>query len=239
MKPSRTAQETVAMLARLPLLTGVDEATLARISSSITWRDVKKKESAILKGSAGDHLMFLVSGRMQVLDITESGREIGLNLLVTGDYFGELAVIDDLPRSASVIAMEASVVAFLPKAQSLELFHQNALVAERVIRGLAKKLRTASIYQTILCLPNASQRVFALVQRLCTTAPGGLIVVEHAPKQQELAVMANTSRETVSRTIKVLLDRGIVQKDNHRLIVRDPAALRALSSHDADGNQKR
>lgn len=238
MKPSHTAQETVAMLARLPLLTGVDEAALASIASSVTWRDVKKKESAILKGSAGDHLMFLVSGRMQVLDITENGREIGLNLLVAGDYFGELAVIDDLPRSASVIAMEASVVAFLPKAQSLALFHQNALVAERVIRGLAKKLRTASVYQTILCLPNASQRVFALLQRLCTTAPGGLVVVEHAPKQQELAIMANTSRETVSRAIKVLLERGIVEKDNHRLIVRDPVVLRALSNHDADNSRK-
>ncbi|MES3009893.1 MAG: Crp/Fnr family transcriptional regulator [Pseudomonadota bacterium] len=238
MKPSRTAQETVMQLARLPLLVGVDEATLSQIAQSITWRDVEKKESAILKGSAGDHLMFLISGRMQVLDITESGREIGLNLLVAGDYFGELAVIDDLPRSASVIAMEASVVAFLPKAQSLTLFHQNALVAERVIRGLAKKLRAASVYQTILCLPNASQRVFALLQRLCTIAPGGLVVVQHVPKQQELAIMANTSRETVSRAIKVLLDRGIVEKDNHRLIVRDPVALRALSSHDADTDDK-
>lgn len=234
MKSSRTAAESEAKLAHLPLLQGIDQATLSRVAASVTWRSVKKKESAILKGSAGDHLMFLVNGRMQVLDITESGREIGLNLLVAGDYFGELAVIDDLPRSASVIAMETSEVAFLPKAQSLALFHQNALVAERVIRGLAKKLRTASVYQTILCLPSASQRVFALLQRLCATAPGGLVVVEHAPKQQELAIMANTSRETVSRAIKVLLDRGIVEKDNHRLIVRKPDALRTLSNHDTD-----
>lgn len=233
MKQTRTVPETLALLAGLPLLAGVEEGSLTQLASSVTWRDVKKNESAILKGSAGDHLMFLISGRMQVLDITESGREIGLNLLVAGDYFGELAVIDGLPRSASVIAMEASVVAFLPKAQTLALFHQNALVAERVMKGLAKKLRNASVYQTILCLPNASQRVFALLQRLCMTAPGGLVVVEHPPKQQELAIMANTSRETVSRAVKVLLDRGIVQKDNHRLIVRDPIALRKLSSHDA------
>ncbi len=186
----------------------------------------------MLKGSTGDQLMVLVGGRMQVLDITEGGREIGLNFLVAGDYFGELAVIDGLPRSASVIAMESSVVAFLLKAQALALFHQNALVAERVMKGLAKKLRTASVYQTILCLPSASQRVFALLQRLCVVSPGGL-VVENPPKQQVLAIMANTSRETVSRALKVLLDQGIVEKDNHRLIVRRPAALQKLSSHDA------
>lgn len=236
MKPNRSPQETLAMLTRLPLLAGVDSATLARLALSVSWHDVKKRESAILKGSAGEQLMFLVSGRMQVLDITENGREIGLNLLVAGDYFGELAVIDGLPRSASVIAMEASVLAFLPKAQALALFHQNALVAERVIQGLARKLRTASVYQTILCLPNASQRVYALLQRLCSVAPGGLVVVEHAPKQQELAIMANTSRETVSRAIKVLTARGIVQKDNHRLIVRDASALQALSNHGLDSD---
>lgn len=233
MKLTRTPQDTLALLARVPLFAGVDQATLAQIGPFVTWREVKKGEAAVLKGSTGDQLMVLVGGRMQVLDITEGGREIGLNFLVAGDYFGELAVIDGLPRSASVIAMESSVVAFLPKAQALALFHQNALVAERVMKGLAKKLRTASVYQTILCLPSASQRVFALLQRLCVVSPGGLVVVENPPKQQELAIMANTSRETVSRALKVLLDQGIIEKDNHRLIVRRPAALQKLSSHDA------
>jgi CRP-like cAMP-binding protein len=222
----------VLRLGRLPLLAGVDRETLAKVAAAVTWREVKKREAVLFKGSSGDHLLFLVEGRLQVLDVTESGREIGLNLLTAGDYFGELSIIDGEPRSASVVAMDNSLVALLPKAQAWELFRRNPLVAERVLLGLARKLRNASIYQTILCLPNASQRVFALLQRLCKVAPGGLVVIDFPPKQQELAIMANTSRETVSRATKVLTDARIVEKDNHRLIVRDPKALERYALND-------
>lgn len=232
MKPQFDSAAAVLKLGKLPLLQGVDAATLRAIASAISWREVRKREPVLFKGSSGDHLLFLVEGRLQVLDVTESGREIGLNLLVAGDYFGELSIIDGEPRSASVVAMDNSVVALLPKAQAWELFRRNPLVAERILLGLARKLRNASIYQTILCLPNASQRVFALLQRLCKVAPGGLVVIDHPPKQQELAIMANTSRETVSRATKILTKGGILEKDNHRLIVRDPKGLERLAQQD-------
>ena len=232
MKPQVALTDAVRKLSALPLLAGVDADTLARIAGAATWREVKKKEPVLFKGSPGDHLLFLIQGRLQVLDVTESGREIGLNLLNAGDYFGELSIIDNEPRSASVVAMDKSLVALLPKAQAWELFHQNPLVAERILLGLARKLRNASTYQTILCLPNASQRVYALLQRLSKVAPGGLVVIEYPPKQQELAIMANTSRETVSRATKLLTDAKVLEKDNHRLIVRDPKALARLALND-------
>ncbi len=232
MKRPFDPDEAVQKLGMLPLLAGLNGRTLGTIAGAATWREAGKREPVLFKGSAGDHLLFLIEGRLQVLDVTESGREIGLNLLVAGDYFGELSIIDGEPRSASVVAMERSVVALLPKAQAWELFRQNPLVAERVLLGLARKLRNASVYQTILCLPNASQRVFALLQRLCKIAPGGLVVIDHPPKQQSLAIMANTSRETVSRATKILTDGHIIEKDNQRLIVRDPKALERLALHD-------
>ncbi len=233
MTPSHSAAEIFGYLQKLPLLLELDTATLGWIAESVVLRRVAKRESVILKGSVGEHLMFLVEGRLQVFDITESGREIGLNFLSTGDYFGELSIIDGLHRSASVMAIEASLIAQLPKTQSLELFHQTPLVAERILRGLASKLRTASAYQTILCLSNASQRVFALLLHLSTVAPGGLAVIENLPRQQQLAIMANTSRETVSRAIKELTSLQILEKDNHRLIVRKLAQLQKLASNDA------
>lgn len=232
MKPHPDLPTAVLKLGKVPLLAGVDKDTLARLAGVMTWREARKREPVLFKGSSGDHLLFLIEGRLQVLDVTESGREIGLNLLVAGDYFGELSIIDGEPRSASVVAMEHSLMALLPKAQAWELFRRNPLVAERVLLGLARKLRNASIYQTILCLPNASQRVFALLQRLCKVAPGGLVVIDFPPKQQELAIMANTSRETVSRATKVLTEAHIVEKDNHRLIVRDPKALERFALND-------
>lgn len=232
-RPIRTLDEIAALMGKIPLLTGVDFVTLRHVAEVTSLREIAKRESVISKGSVGEHLVFVISGRFQVFDITDGGREIGLNILGPGDYFGELSIIDGLPRSASVVAMEPALIALVPRTNSLDLFHQNALVAERILKGLATKLRSASIYQTILCLPGASQRVYALLKHLSQSTHGGLTVVEHLPKQQELAIMANTSRETVSRAIKVLAENGIVEKDNHRLIVRKGHELDELASHDS------
>lgn len=221
--------EQIRKLRNVPLLQGLDDAALQALAAAMSWKAARKGVTVLHKGSPGDHLLFLIKGSLQVLDITESGQEIGLNLLRPGDHFGELSVIDGGERSASIVAMESSEVALLPKAVAWDLFRGNPLVAQRVLLALAQKLRNASVYQTILCLPNAAQRVHALLQRLSREAPGGLVVIDHAPKQRELAILANTSRETVSRTLTALMDRGIMEKDNTRFIVRRPQELKRLA----------
>ena len=198
-------------------------------------RAVAKGGYVLHKGSAADHLLFLLSGRLQVVDLTEEGQEVGLTFLSAGEYFGELSVLDDMPRSASVVACEGSLVGFLPKAQALELIYHQPIVAERVLKRLAEKVRTASTYRTILSIPNAYQRVFALLNQFTKTAPGGLVVIEKMPTQQEIAITVNTSRETVSRAIQTLIQRGVVEKDLRRLIVRMPDALRNAIKRDPNG----
>ena len=76
-----------------------------------------------------------------------------------------------------------------------------------------------------MSIPSAFQRVFALLNQFAKTAPGGLVVIEKMPTQQEIAIMVNTSRETVSRAIQILLQKGVVEKDLRRLIVRLPEVL--------------
>jgi CRP-like cAMP-binding protein len=214
-----------ALLARLPLLKDVDEALLARLAANARLRALAKREYIIRKGTTGEHLLFLLKGALQVLDITESGREIGLNFLSPGEYFGELSIIDGMPRSASVVATEPSAVLLIPHADALFLFHHSPLVAERLLKRFAERLRRASDFQAILSLPNASQRIYALLSRFVQIAPGGLTVITKMPTQQEIAITVNTSRETVSRAIRALIQQGVVQKDMRRLIVRKPEAL--------------
>lgn len=213
-------------LNRLALLEGVDEATLKKIVGVLQVRTADKGQAVLHKGGTGDHLVFLLSGRLQAVDLTEDGREIGLSFLMAGDYFGELSVIDGLPRSATVVACEPSIYALLPRAQALELMHNNPLIAERMFKRLAVGIRRASDFRTILGIPNAFQRVYALLDYLAKISPGGLVVIEKLPTQQEISIMINTSRETVSRAIQVLIQRGVVEKDLRRLIVRKPDILR-------------
>ena len=221
-------------LGTLPLMLGLDAAVLLKIARTVEVREVRKRDLVMRKGTAGEHLFFLLEGRLQVLDITEGGREIGLNFLNAGDYLGELSVIDGQERSASVVAIEPSTVVMLPRAHALDLFHNHALVAQRILSGLTRQIRNASRYQMILCLPSAPQRVYALLQNMSRVAPGGLIVIDYAPKHHELAIMVNTSRETVSRTVKRLLRDGVIEKDHKRWIVRNPEMLNGLARRDTN-----
>ncbi len=221
-----TQQDVTVHLQKIPLLFGVDADTLAQMAAALKFRSVERGHQVLHKGSPGDYMFFLLSGRLQVVDLTADGREIGLTFLVAGDYFGELSIIDNLPRSASVIAREASLIAILPRAQSLALIYHTPLVAERILKRMAATIRTAANYRTILGIPNAFQRVFALLNQFARVAPGGMVLIEKMPTQQEIAIMVNTSRETVSRAIHILIEKGVVEKDMRRLIVRQPEALR-------------
>jgi CRP/FNR family transcriptional regulator, cyclic AMP receptor protein len=220
------AQSPEIQLRRLPLLEGVDEAVVAKIEGLIQVRTADRGQPILHKGGPGDHLLFLFSGRLQAVDITEDGREIGLSFLMPGDYFGELSVIDGLPRSATVVTCEPSTYALLSRPHALDLMHNNPLVAQRMFKRLAVGIRRASNFRTILGIPHAFQRVYALLDYLSQSSPGGLVVIERLPTQQEISIMINTSRETVSRALQVLIQRGVVEKDMKRLIVRQPDILR-------------
>lgn len=234
---SGTATQTVVIrLQNIPLLSGVANEALETVAKAMQVRAFAKGAYVLHKGSSADNLLFLLSGRLQVVDLTEDGREVGLTFLTAGEYLGELSILDDMPRSASVVACEASLVGLLPKTQALDLIYHQPIVAERVLKRLAEKVRTASNYRTILSIPNAYQRVFALLNQFAKTAPGGLVVIEKMPTQQEIAITVNTSRETVSRAIQTLIQRGVVEKDLRRLIVRLPDALRDAVKQDPLGN---
>lgn len=220
-------------LQKMPLFTGVAALTLEQVAAALQVRKVERGAHVLRKGSPGEHLLFVISGRLQAVDMTEDGREIGLNLLVSGDYFGELSIIDGLPRSASVVALENSLIAMLPRAQALDLIYNTPLIVERLLRRMASSIRRSADYRTILGIPNAYQRVFALLNQFAKAAPSGLVVIEKMPTQQEMAIMVNTSRETVSRALHTLLKKGVVEKDLRRLIVRQPLELRRMASSEA------
>lgn len=221
----RIPDDLPKLLRAIPLLNGLDDQTLADLARHLVVRRANRREFVVMKGDPGDTLLFLFAGRMQVVDVTEDGREVGLNMLNPGDHFGEMSVIDGRTRSASVVAIQPSLIALLGKTHALRLFFGNPLVAERLLRLMVSRLRVASSFRAILSIPNAFQRVFAMLHRLAREVPGGLIVIDPLPTQQEIAIMINTSRETVSRALNALIEQGIVEKDTKRLIIREPARL--------------
>ena len=215
-------------LRKFPLLEGLDEAICTQLLGKMRFFSFAKGHYALRKGEQGHDLAFLLSGRLLVVDETADGRQVGLNFLIPGDFFGELSVIDELPRSASVVAVAASVVGVLPKQAARSLLYETPVVAEKMLKHLAFKLRSTTDYRSILGIPAAFQRVAALVQLLSKPDPGRLLTIENVPTHQHLALMINSSRETVSRALQILFERGVLEKDNRRLIIRRPEELRKM-----------
>jgi len=223
-------QAIIAQLKKIPLLAGVDDTGLIKVISVFQFYSVPKGQTILSKGAAGDHLLFLFSGRLQAGGMTDNGHATGVVFVLAGDYFGELSIIDELSQPTTLVACEPSTYALLPRMHALDLIYNNPLVSEQVSRKLAAHIRQASNFRSILAIPNAFQRVYALLNHLSKSSLSGLVVIESLPTQQEISIMINTSRETVSRAIQVLIHSGVVEKDLRRLIVRNPDALRDESN---------
>ncbi len=215
-------------LAKIALLSGLPEEVLSELASVVRRVRYSKREFVIHKGDRNIDLLFLLEGRLMVYDITPEGRQTGLNFVSPGEFFGELASIDGLPRSATVVAAAPSVVGVLPMQAARKLIFGNPIVAERMLRHIALKLRASTEYRVLLGIPNAFCRVYSLIHMLAKPDPGKLLTIENMPTHEQIGLMSNTSRETVTRALQVLYEQGVIEKDGRRAIIREPQLLQNL-----------
>ncbi|UTY58024.1 Crp/Fnr family transcriptional regulator [Massilia sp. erpn] len=215
-------------LRKIPLLAQLSDDDIQRIKPDLRLRQYPKRAVVLQKGGSGDGLLFLLSGQLQVIDVTEDGRAIGLRMLAPGDFFGEIAVISGSTRTASVVAMSDVLVAFLPAPTALHLFSHVPSVANMMLRHLAEKIQRDSEFRSLLSINNTARRIYAFLTLQKKSQPGAPDVVENLPTHQDIANMINTSRETVTRALQTLTQQGIIQKDTHRLIIINPQALQKL-----------
>ncbi|USX21916.1 cyclic nucleotide-binding domain-containing protein [Oxalobacteraceae bacterium OTU3REALA1] len=217
-------------LRKIPLLADLNEQDMLRVRADIRIKQYNKRDVVLQKGATGDSLLFLLSGQLQVIDVTEDGRAIGLRMLAPGDFFGEIAVINGSMRSASVVALSSVLVALLPRATALHLFSHSPSVANQMLRFLAEKVQRDSEFRALLSIHNTSKRIYTFLDLLKETKPDDdNPVVENLPTHQDIANMINTSRETVTRTLLTLVQQGIIKKGTHRLIIIKPEALQKLA----------
>lgn len=220
-------------LRKIPLLANLTDEEMGAVKKALRIKRFARRETIIQKGSAGDSLLFLLSGKLQVIDVTEDGRIVSLRILSEGDFFGEISVIQATARSASVVALSEVLVALLPSKLALHLFSHSPSVAHHMLHRLAAKIQQDSQFRSLLGIHNISKRIYTFLELMKETKPGNLEVIENLPTHQDIANMINTSRETVTRTLIVLVQQGIVQKDLHRLIIRNPEALQQLAQSDS------
>ncbi len=222
------------ILQNFGLLHELPADTLTRLSERMTERSFARREVVMKKGEPGQVLCFLIEGRLQGVDFTVDGREVGLYFVDPNDYFGELSVIDGQPRPEYVIAVARSRVATLPRDEARTLMFSTPGIAERVTTRLAQRLRVVSAQRTLIGLPNPAQRVCAQLVQLTVTAANGKAVIVHAPTHQEIAIMINASRETVTRVFQVLQARGVLKREGGQLSVEDIRYLNEVAEGRAE-----
>lgn len=215
-------------LRKIPLLANLSDEEMLLVKTNLRIRQYAKRDIVLQKGAPGDSLLFLLNGSLQVIDVTEDGRAIGLRLLAPGDFFGEIAVINDSLRSASVVALTPVLVALLPRTTALHLFSHSPSVANHMLRFLAAKIQRDSEFRALLSIHNTARRIFTFID-LLKQQKDGVHVVENLPTHQDIANMINTSRETVTRALLTLVQQGIVEKGTHKLIIIKPDALKKLT----------
>jgi CRP-like cAMP-binding protein len=210
-------------LAGVTLFEGLDEAARRRLESRCTWRRYGAGETVLERGSESREVLFIVSGSVNILNISMTGREVAYARLDAGDCFGELAAIDGKPRSATVVAAEATLVGVLPSARFIELLRGHAEVTFTLLQRLTGMVRMGDVRIMELSTLAATQRVYAEILRMARpdAAVPSLWVVHPLPPLREIASRISTTRETVARALSQLYPTGLVRRKGKSLYIPD------------------
>lgn len=209
------------LLTQFPLLQPLPREALEALSTQMTLRSFARRAMVVSKETPTQELGFLVEGRLQGVDFTVDGRSVGLYFVEPGDYFGELSVVDGKPGSEFIVAAARSTAAFLTAPAARELISMNPELASAVMARLAQRVRAVMSQRMLLSLANPFQRL--CVQLLQLSQPGevGVIAVDPVPTHQELAIMINASRETVTRAFQLMfLNKILVREGNTLTLTR-------------------
>jgi CRP-like cAMP-binding protein len=164
----------------------------------------------------------MTSGTVKVTRLSDDGREVILALLGESDFFGEMSLLDGEGRSANIVANEDAEVMTLSRRDFLECLETYPKIAISLLEELAVRLRKSDQQIESLSLSDSEQRIGITLIRLAEergTIKRGDVTVQNLPYQQDIANMAGTSRETVSRTLKLLEDKKLVKRNGSDITI--------------------
>jgi CRP/FNR family cyclic AMP-dependent transcriptional regulator len=206
------------------LFAGLDEQQLSVLASAIVRKSVGRNARIIGAGDPTDSLYIVISGRLKVLMSDEQGREVILSILGPGEFFGEMGLLDDSPRSASVVTLEACELLTISKTDFKRSLSENFELSLTVMRGLVKRLREADQKIGSLALMDVYGRVARLLLEMAEEVDGENVVVKKLSKQ-DIAKMIGASREMVSRVMKDLQMGGYIEVRGRSIVLRNNILL--------------
>lgn len=226
-------QPTQNCLLDVPLFSVLDEEERAMLFERLMPRRLLKGQPVFLQGDPGDEMYLLLEGRVRICCESLSGREITLALLDNGGFFGEMALLDGLNRSATALAESACRLLVLRRVDFQDFLKVSPHATIALLSFLSQRLRQANDKIQDLALLTVRQRLAAVLVDLASregeVCPEGMLL-STGVSHKLLSGLLGTSRETVSRMCAELKDLGLIEQQGRRIIVRDVEGLREIFS---------
>jgi CRP-like cAMP-binding protein len=216
-------------LRNVPIFTDLSDSDLTKIASKMVPRVYEKGQMILLEESMGETFFIITQGAVKVTRLSADGREVILAILGESDFFGEMSLLDGEGRSANIVANEDAKVLTLSRNDFLDCLESYPKIAIALLEELATRLRKSDQQIESLSLSDSEHRIGIALIRLAGelgTIKQGHVTVKNLPYQQDIANMAGTSRETVSRTLKLLEDKKLVRRENRNLTIYNYDAFR-------------
>ena len=214
---------SASVLKSVPMFGSFPEEQLRALATLVVRRNVSRGSVVMAEGDPIDSLYIVVSGRLKVMMGEADGKEVILGILGPGEIFGEMGLIDDSPRSANVVTIEACELLQIAKRDFKKCLAENFEMAMAVMRGLVKRLRDADRKIGSLALLDVYGRVARLLLDMSENVDGQKMVTKRLPKQ-DIAKMIGASREMVSGVMRDLEMSGYFETRGSTIVLRDTGA---------------
>ncbi|MCK9209528.1 MAG: Crp/Fnr family transcriptional regulator [Ignavibacteriaceae bacterium] len=215
----------------VPIFTDLDEPTLDKIAALGNFRKFEKEAVILLENETGSALFVIVNGKVKVSRTSDDGREVILTILTDSDFFGEMAILDGQNRSANVTAIEDTELFLIQRSDFLDLLYNHPEVSISLLTELTKRLRGADMKIKSLSLKDAEGKVATVILQLADDIgkiKQGVVEIDKLPFQHDLANMAGTSRETISRTLHSFSKKGLIELEGNKLRIINYAKFKEM-----------
>ena len=214
----------IEFLKNVNIFSKIADNRIKEFESFFTLREYPKGSMIILEEEYGDVVFLVKKGTVKITRVNDEGKEVILSLMGENDIVGEMSVIDGESRSANVLAQENCELYAIRSEDFLQLLRQNFEVTFALMGELANRIRKSDQHIEALSLSDAEHRIGVSILNLSEELGviiKGKVTIENLPFQQDIANMSGTSRETVSRILKLFEDKNMLIKKGHRLIIPD------------------
>lgn len=225
------AEEQSHTLDGIPLLSSLTRSERADLARQCQFKRFTAGEHIIDVQADSRDVHFVLEGTVRVVNYSPTGREVTLDDIGPGGYFGELAAIDGGPRSAFVMPQGGmSVTAAMPSPVFLTLLARKPLIGLDIMRRLARMVRQSDNRIMDLSTLGAQHRIQAELMRQASaiSGDGRTATISPIPLHADLASRVSTTRETVARVLNDLARDGIIERKKNALVVHDLPRLTAM-----------